>query len=39
MEDVKIKLSALLVATMLTYFLGDVLRIFPVTLGGARAQV
>ncbi len=28
MEDVKIKLSALWVATMLTYFLGDVLRIF-----------
>ena len=27
-EDVKIKLSALWVALMLTYFLGDVLRIF-----------
>ena len=39
MEDVKIILSTLWVTTMLTYFLGDVLRIFPVTLGGARAQV
>ncbi|MGD2166105.1 MAG: DUF6326 family protein [Anaerolineae bacterium] len=28
MEDVRIKLSALWVALMLTYFLGDVLRIF-----------
>jgi hypothetical protein len=28
MEEVKIKLSALWVALMLTYFLGDVLRIF-----------
>ncbi|MBL8078519.1 MAG: hypothetical protein JNM55_11195 [Anaerolineales bacterium] len=28
MEDVQIKLSALWVATMLTYLLGDVLRIF-----------
>ena len=28
MEDIQIKLSALWVATMLTYLLGDVLRIF-----------
>jgi hypothetical protein len=28
MEDVQIKLSALWVALMLTYLLGDVLRIF-----------
>jgi hypothetical protein len=28
MEDIQIKLSALWVALMLTYFLGDVLRIF-----------
>ncbi len=28
MEEVKIKLSALWIALMLTYFLGDVLRIF-----------
>lgn len=28
MEEVRIKLSALWVSLMLTYFLGDVLRIF-----------
>ena len=41
MEDVKIILSALWVATMLTYLLGDVLRIFsgdfvPGEIGGVK---
>jgi len=41
MEDVRIILSALWVATMLTYLLGDVLRIFsgnvvPGEIGGAK---
>ena len=41
MEDVQIKLSALWVALMLTYLLGDVLRIFsgdfkPGEIGGMR---
>jgi hypothetical protein len=35
MEDIQIKLSALWVATMLTYLLGDVLRIFS---GDTEAQ-
>ena len=41
MEDVKIKLSALWIALMLTYLLGDVLRIFsgdfkPGEIGGKQ---
>lgn len=42
MEDVQIQLAAMWVALMLTYLLGDVLRIFagdfkPGEIGGMRA--